>query len=43
MLTASGVVVQHPDGSREAVSPEEAKKRLAAMPDEIRALYEPIG
>jgi len=40
MLTQSGVVVQNPDGSREAISPEEAKARLAAMPAETRALYE---
>jgi epoxyqueuosine reductase len=40
MLTASGVVVQNPDGSREAVSPEEAIERLAAMSPETRAMYE---
>jgi len=40
MLTESGVVVQNEDGSREAVSPEEAQKRLAAMSPERRALYE---
>jgi epoxyqueuosine reductase QueG len=40
MLTDSGVVVQNEDGSREAVSPEEAKRRLAAMSPERRALYE---
>ena len=40
MLTNGGVVVQNEDGSREAVSPEEAKKRLAAMSAERRALYE---
>ena len=40
MLANSGVVVQNEDGSREAVSPEEAKKRLAAMSPERRALYE---
>jgi len=40
MLVNSGVVVQHPDGSLEAVSPEEAKKRLAAMSPEQRAMYE---
>ncbi len=40
MLTQSGVIVQNPDGSRDAVSPEEAKQRLAAMPVDIRALYE---
>ncbi|MCP4131739.1 MAG: epoxyqueuosine reductase [bacterium] len=40
MLSEAGVVVQNPDGSCEAVSPEEAKKRLAAMSPETRALYE---
>ena len=40
MLSSSGVVVQKEDGSREAVSPEEARKRLAAMSPERRALYE---
>ena len=42
MLTESGVVVQNPDGIHEAVSPEEAKRRLAAMDPETRALYEEI-
>ncbi len=40
MLTRGGVIVQNPDGSREAVSAGEAKKRLAAMAPERRALYE---
>lgn len=40
MLTNSGVVVQNDDGSLEAVSPEEAKKRLAVMSPERRTLYE---
>jgi epoxyqueuosine reductase len=40
MLTGSGVVVQHPDGSLEAFSPAEAKARLAALPAYKRALYE---
>ena len=40
MLTQSGVVVQHPDGTREAVSPEEAKEHLEKMDDAMRALYE---
>jgi len=40
MLTGSGVVVQRPDGSLEALSPEKAKKRLAALPADKRALYE---
>lgn len=40
MLTKSGVIVENPDGSREAVSAEEAKKRLSVMDPETRALYE---
>lgn len=40
MITGSGVVVQRPDGTLEAVSPESAKERLAAMEPEIRSLYE---
>lgn len=42
ILIESGVVVQNQDGSREAVSPKEAKKRLAAMSPETRALYEEV-
>lgn len=42
MLTQSGVVVQYPDGSLEAVSPEEAIDRLATMSPEHRALYEEV-
>jgi epoxyqueuosine reductase QueG len=42
MLTESGVIVENPDGSREAVSAEEAKIRLAAMDPETRALYEEV-
>ena len=40
MLVESGVVVQNPDGTLEAVKPEEARKRVDAMDDETRALYE---
>lgn len=40
MVVEGGVVVQNPDGSREAVSPEEARKRIANMDPETRALYE---
>jgi len=43
MLTESGVVVQNPDGPLEAVSPDEAEKRLANMGPEKRALYEDIS
>jgi len=39
LLTQSGVIIQHPDGSLEAVSPEEAEEHLAAMTPETRALY----
>jgi epoxyqueuosine reductase len=40
MLTQSGVVVQHPDGKREAVAPEKAKEHLEKMDADQRALYE---
>jgi epoxyqueuosine reductase len=40
MLQNSGVVVQRPDGTAEAVSPEEARARIAAMDPATRALYE---
>ena len=42
LLSESGVIVQSPDGSLEAVSPEEANKRLEEMKPEDRALYEEI-
>ncbi|MBW2675463.1 MAG: epoxyqueuosine reductase, partial [Deltaproteobacteria bacterium] len=42
MLIKSGVVIQHPDGSCEAVSPEEAENRLKDMPPDQRALYEKV-
>ena len=40
LLTESGVIVENDDGTREAVTPEDAKKRLAAMDPAQRALYE---
>ena len=40
LLVEGGVIVEKSDGSREPVSPEEAKKRLAAMDPATRALYE---
>jgi len=40
LLADSGVVVQNPDGSLESVSPEAAKRRLASMSPDLRALYE---
>jgi epoxyqueuosine reductase QueG len=43
LLTKSGVVVQHPDGSLEAVRPEVAKQHLAAMSLEQRACYEDLS
>lgn len=42
MLTQSGVILLNSDGSREAVSPEDAKKRFASMPISRKALYEDI-
>ena len=42
MLSDSGVVVQHPDGTLEAMSPEKAASFLSAMEPEGRALYESI-
>jgi epoxyqueuosine reductase len=39
LLVESGVVVQNPDGSLEAVTPEEADNRLAQMSPEQRSLY----
>lgn len=42
MLTESGVIVENVDGSRQAVTPEEAQKRLAAMDPATRALYEDL-
>ncbi|MBI9085999.1 MAG: epoxyqueuosine reductase [Desulfobacterales bacterium] len=40
MLADSGVVIQFPDGSRRAVTPEEAEAHLAAMDEKTRALYQ---
>ena len=40
LLTKHGVVVQNPDGSLEAVSPEIAEKRLGEMGEEEQALYQ---
>jgi hypothetical protein len=39
LLANGGVIVQHEDGTLEAVSNEEAQIRLAAMEPERRALY----
>lgn len=43
ILTQSGVVVQNPDGSREAIPPEAAAERVAAMGPEERSLYEMVS
>lgn len=40
MLTESGVAVQNPDGTIEAVSPKTAEKILKNMPNNRRILYE---
>jgi epoxyqueuosine reductase QueG len=40
MLVESGVVVQNPDGSLEALPSEEAEKRIESMDTKTRALYE---
>lgn len=42
MVIRAGVIVQRPDGSREAVKPEEAKKRINEMSPDKKWLYEPI-
>ena len=42
ILVESGVIVQNPDGSLEAVAPQEAEERIARMDTENRALYEKI-
>jgi epoxyqueuosine reductase QueG len=42
MLTESGVVVQHPDGTLRAMPPEEATAFLTGMEPEARALYEKV-
>lgn len=39
MLTSNGVVIQHPDGAIERVSPGKAEQHMAAMNPESQALY----
>jgi epoxyqueuosine reductase len=39
LLAEGGVVIQHPDGTLEAVTPEQAEKHLASMDQECRAMY----
>jgi Uncharacterized Fe-S protein len=41
MVIDGGVIVQNSDGSREAVTPGEAKKRINAMEPDRRRVYEP--
>lgn len=43
MLIEGGMVIQEPDGTRRAVSPEEAKEHLKSMPPERRKLYESVS
>ncbi len=43
LLVKSGVVVQNDDGSLEAVAPDIAKKRIAEMPADQRAMYEKVA
>ena len=40
LVRGSGVIVQNEDGTLEAVTPEEARKRMDAMEPERRAMYE---
>ncbi len=42
MFINSGVVIEYKDGTRKAVSPEDAKKYLATLDPETRALYEKV-
>jgi epoxyqueuosine reductase len=42
MLKRGGVVVQHPDGTLEAMPPRKAASYLSAMDPEARAVYEKI-
>jgi epoxyqueuosine reductase QueG len=42
LLTKSGVIVQDPDGTLRAVSPEIAEKHLSEMSEEQRAMYEKV-
>ncbi len=42
MLTKSGVIILNSDGSREAVSPEDASKKFESIPITQKVLYEDI-
>ena len=43
LLKDSGVVVQDPEGSLEALPPDQARDRLKAMPEATRSIYEGSG
>ena len=40
MLVESGVIIQNPDGTLKAVTPQEAKEQIAKMDEGTKALYE---
>jgi epoxyqueuosine reductase QueG len=42
LLTGSGVVVQHTDGTLEAMPPKEAASFVAALEPDVRVLYEKV-
>jgi epoxyqueuosine reductase len=42
MLVESGVIIQNPDGTLKAVTPQEAKERIAKMDEGTRAFYEEV-
>jgi hypothetical protein len=42
LLTGNGVVIQHRDGSLEAMSPEAARDYLDVLSPEQRACYEEV-
>ncbi|MBI4800600.1 MAG: epoxyqueuosine reductase [Desulfarculus sp.] len=41
ILTTSGVVIEGPEGARQAVSPEKALEHLSALPSQLRTMYLP--
>jgi len=43
LLSNAGVIIQHPDGSLEAVTPKDARRILDDMPEEVRSIYEGSG
>jgi hypothetical protein len=38
-LTTNGVIIQHPEGALERVSPEKGEEHITAMDEETRSLY----